>query len=260
MVIDYEKYPTLKILKENKINSLDVLDVDELFFNSDNGATWKDKMLQNRNIFLKEISFISETFIKAATSNFSKLYALKSGFFLKEDSEYLYEGTFIFKYLKRNEVIHFSIKKNIGQVKPEISLFQITEGYPYLSINDGNCWVTDAIDQKQFSVEWTFTLICIILLFKEFAKLEVKTVFPKQKISDRDGKHLNNTDLPIVKLDCNWFTDLIKSEGFKVRGHFRLQPCINDGKWTKSLIWINDFEKNGYTRKAKTPNRNENLL
>lgn len=51
-------------------------------------------------------------------------------------------------------------------------------------------------------------------------------------------------------MDSKWFTNLVKSDGFKVRGHFRFQPKKKDGVWTKELIWINEFEKSGYNREA----------
>jgi len=52
-------------------------------------------------------------------------------------------------------------------------------------------------------------------------------------------------------LDSKWFTTLVKSDAFHVRGHFRLQPKKKDGEWTKELIWINDFQKEGYTAPAR---------
>jgi hypothetical protein len=47
-----------------------------------------------------------------------------------------------------------------------------------------------------------------------------------------------------------WYTTLVKSDSFKVRGHFRLQP-FGSTKAQRKLIWINEFMKNGYTREAK---------
>jgi hypothetical protein len=51
-------------------------------------------------------------------------------------------------------------------------------------------------------------------------------------------------------MDSTWFTQLVISNAFNVRGHFRLQPCGPELKERK-LIWIQDFQKSGYTRKAK---------
>lgn len=44
--------------------------------------------------------------------------------------------------------------------------------------------------------------------------------------------------------------DVWNNMGKVGRGHWRLQPFKKDGEWTYKMIWINDFEKQGYTRKA----------
>jgi hypothetical protein len=51
-------------------------------------------------------------------------------------------------------------------------------------------------------------------------------------------------------LDSTWFTTIVRSEGFKVGGHFRMQP-FGKNLSDRKLIWISPFDKNGYTRKAK---------
>ena len=59
----------------------------------------------------------------------------------------------------------------------------------------------------------------------------------------------NKTNLNIIILDCHWFTELIRSVAFGVIGHFRWQPC-GEGRQLRKLIWIADFEKEGYRRRA----------
>ena len=51
-------------------------------------------------------------------------------------------------------------------------------------------------------------------------------------------------------LDSTWFTNIVRSEGFAVHGHFRMQACGPNHSQRK-LTYINDFEKKGYTRRAK---------
>lgn len=85
-------------------------------------------------------------------------------------------------------------------------------------------------------------------LFLQFAHLETKILPPSRQIWDGPiCKYNNKTKSDITIVDSTWFTTLIKSDGFKVRGHFRLQPYKGGDK---KLIWIQDFEKHGYTRKA----------
>lgn len=88
-------------------------------------------------------------------------------------------------------------------------------------------------------------------LFINFAEIETKEIQPNRQIWDGPRAVYNNkTKFPITVIDSTWYTNLISSGAFKVRGHFRLQPYGPDLSKRK-LIWINDFEKEGYTRKAK---------
>ena len=88
-------------------------------------------------------------------------------------------------------------------------------------------------------------------LFIKYAQVETKTVGANKRYKDINCKYTNETNSDITFLDSTWFTNLVKSEGFNVRGHFRMQPKKKDGEWTKELIWISEFEKSGYNRKAK---------
>lgn len=91
--------------------------------------------------------------------------------------------------------------------------------------------------------------------FLKYVPIETKILGPKKKDKLFGCKYLNETNSEIEIIDSTWFTNLIKSDAFKVRGHFRLQPKKKEGEWTKELIWINEFEKSGYTRKAKKDNQ-----
>lgn len=89
------------------------------------------------------------------------------------------------------------------------------------------------------------------LNFITYAEVETKYIPAHGKSKDIVCKYVNDTPLPLKVLDSKWFTTLVKSDAFKVRGHFRLQPKKKDGEWTKELIWINDFKKDGYTAPAR---------
>lgn len=99
--------------------------------------------------------------------------------------------------------------------------------------------------------EWQ-SLILLYLNFIKYAEIEVKHLSPNQKIKNIITQHKNDTKSNIEILDSTWFTTLVKSDAFKVRGHFRLQPC-GPGMKDRKLIWINDFEKQGYVRNFKRP-------
>lgn len=97
-------------------------------------------------------------------------------------------------------------------------------------------------------------IILLIVLFKQYAPIETKILKNEKGKSKKivlDGeKYLNDTRLPIQVIDSTWFTDIIRKEGFWVRGHFGLRAC-GPGRKERKLTWIEAYEKNGYNRKAK---------
>lgn len=62
------------------------------------------------------------------------------------------------------------------------------------------------------------------------------------------SRFLNNSKTNITFVDSLW-KQRISTEGFKVSGHFRLQP-IGEKRLKRKLIWIEEFDKHGYNRKA----------
>ena len=92
-----------------------------------------------------------------------------------------------------------------------------------------------------------------VCIFLKYADVEVVTVYGKQRkvLPDKSDVIENKSGLRIKYIDSRWLREIIRTEGFKVRGHFRLQPMKDeDGEWTRKLIYINEFEKHGYHRRA----------
>jgi hypothetical protein len=100
------------------------------------------------------------------------------------------------------------------------------------------------------SFKGTGSMITAVALFKQYSEIETKTFKGGEKLIYQNEKTFNDTKLPITFLDSKWFTNLVKSDGFAVRGHFRLQPYGIEMK-QKKLIWIEDFMKTGYTAPAR---------
>jgi hypothetical protein len=97
-----------------------------------------------------------------------------------------------------------------------------------------------------------FMLSGLFLPFLEFAESETKIINAKTGHRAKIGKEKYVTDIPydIEIVDSNWFTTSIRTEGFGVTGHFRLQP-VGEARQGRKLIWIADFQKHGYTKRAK---------
>lgn len=93
--------------------------------------------------------------------------------------------------------------------------------------------------------------LILILNFLKYADTQTKIAEPGRPIFEGVNCLYNNkSKTPIQIIDSTWLTTLVKSDAFKVRGHFRLQPH-GHGLKDRKLIWINEFQKEGYTREAK---------
>lgn len=91
-------------------------------------------------------------------------------------------------------------------------------------------------------------LIFKILCFFYLSENTEVVVPPGQSHGTRkSGKVLNDTPVPVTIVNSNWNVTSVRTEGFDVSGHFRLQPTKTGVK----MIFINPFRKHGYIRHAK---------
>jgi hypothetical protein len=92
-------------------------------------------------------------------------------------------------------------------------------------------------------------LVIKILTYLYYGDITSKFIPRKAKVKINNFKHLlNNSKHNIVYVDSLW-KQRISTEGFKVSGHFRLQP-FGEGRKKRRLIWIESFNKEGYNRLA----------
>lgn len=66
--------------------------------------------------------------------------------------------------------------------------------------------------------------------------------------------HVIHNGISYFVFDSKWYTEISNDESFQVSDHFRLQPY---GDGTRKLIWINEYTRNGYHRKALIEKANE---
>lgn len=102
------------------------------------------------------------------------------------------------------------------------------------------------------TAEFWQSFIISFCLFKKYCEIETKVIDPKvsrrEKVAGK--KYLNETNKRIKILDATWFTNIVVSGAFGVSGHLRWQR-YGPGNTQKKLIWIDEFQKEGYIRKAK---------
>lgn len=111
---------------------------------------------------------------------------------------------------------------------------------------DGN---GQPINDTDFCVNY-LNGILLGLWFIDNCEVDATIIAPKGKHRDAGIKYFNESKSSFTVLNCNWFTDLIRDIPFRVKGHFRWQ-AHGEKKTKRKLIWIEEFEKSGYVRKAQ---------
>lgn len=262
MKISYNNYPILKSLRTKMLGSIPVYEQDAKMFQilgKEFARQWKIKVSD----FASDINVVSETFERSAKEAAVKLSELHNEIAGNDSNELKLSGTYIvggFVYM-----ISYEIIQNTNIVETFYYVFD-KSGIPIsfmLNTSDDSigfrCFLSENIEigvqrtNKSVTeyIEYSMQLIIIFALFKQYADVDTKVVGANSRVKEFGCKYINDTEINITHLDCKWFTNIVNSEGFKVRGHFRLQPIKKDGKWTRELIWINEFKKHGYLSKAK---------
>jgi len=90
-----------------------------------------------------------------------------------------------------------------------------------------------------------------ILMFLKYTEPEVKVIPSGKKVGTKKNGYYNLTRNDVQVVDSSWNTTVVRSEGFSVDGHLRLQP-FGEGRKKRKLIWIEPFAKSGYVRNAKS--------
>jgi len=97
--------------------------------------------------------------------------------------------------------------------------------------------------------ESLFTRFIKIIIFVELGDIEVIEIAGGRSngATKKEGKIVNDTKNTVYIVDSSWNKLIVRTEGFAIRGHFRLQAC-GPGLKDRKLIWINAHVHNGYTR------------
>jgi hypothetical protein len=269
MKISYRTHPILEKLHKGDLGKLPLLRTDYEFPQIEDlfKRTWNEHKIK----FAQNITYITKPFAEAANKTYDKMSDLFIDM-LNNGEQYELSGTFI----QSNYVFMIDFKAvSPDATHPDnsINVFVfLKEGEPLYWFSEKygrlNGWLSNEIINgnilgKTISTNQEieklnhFTVFKLILfsMFKTFAEVETKMLPAGKKIQEIDCKYVNDTKLNILHLDSKWFTNLVKSEGFNVRGHFRLQ-AYGKGLNDRKLIWINSFSKTGYTAPARKLSEN----
>lgn len=125
-------------------------------------------------------------------------------------------------------------------------------------VHMGNPFCFTSVPSKNYELGQLVTFLITYLIFKHYAEvqtLEIKRgagAGKKVTATLNEQEYQTTTYYPVTVIDSKWFTTVC-SEGFAVTGHWRRQWYATRGK--HGVIWINPYEKSGYTRKAKIENQ-----
>ena len=243
----------LLVLDKDAVELEETLDVD--------GLSKVNRIIQKMCLLredFKKVMVVSDAFMEASKKSIKQLAEL-----FKEDLVSGKHVKFTGSIIIKDSVFLYYLDFINGESEI-IQLFQFHKDgclYMYDGMNTSDkselvtagdpneSYFTDKSRAKTWLSDTTFEIL-LLMYFKKYAQVETVESKARTKIHAQGCKYLNETDLDIEYLDSKWFTTLVNSKGFKVGGHFRLQPKKKEGEWTKELIWINDFEKKGYNRKA----------
>jgi hypothetical protein len=96
-----------------------------------------------------------------------------------------------------------------------------------------------------------------LLALYHFAEVEVRIINNDRKKVKMGSEVIFNSNKSLIRvIDSSYFTKIIRTEGFAVRGHFAIRRR-GPGRSERRLTWIKPHAKNGYTRKAKLESLND---
>ena len=214
----------------------------------DRNFVWSEMRLFDGVMLNKPIYFVSQAFMEAVRANKEKIEELGKdwdiAFGALEECVLVFSGGYMsIIFYRQDEETFYNIVANWENVGIRHCISQTKEAIGAVCTMD-----KDEALKMQGAIN-------AILLFKKYASVELETIQAGKKKEVKGverGKVVNDMGIDITMLDSTWFREIIRNEGFKVRGHFRLQPCKNEnGEWTRKIIYIEEFEKHGYHRRAK---------
>ena len=114
-----------------------------------------------------------------------------------------------------------------------------------------DCMIIPLLDNcEEVNLRDYIDMVLDYLCLRQWAEVqlsEVSTTVRKEIKNNKKNQVITETGLKYFVFDSKWYTEISNDESFQVCGHFRLQRY---GDGTRRLIWINEFTKHGYHRKA----------
>jgi len=212
-------------------------------------STFADFHLRAKDLRYKRffVEIVSAPFISAVESNLEKLLNC-----FREESYYQIFGECSGLMIVESYLVSYTILEDGSQIDIIERTNRDGDVVDYFIPRNTLMTYSEESYKNCNAIQRILNLFLGILSYKKYGETETVYIAAgvKRQIPDDDGILMNRAPFPISHLDSSWFKTIIRTEGFKVRGHFRLQPC-GEGRKERKLIYIEEYEKHGYTRTAK---------
>ena len=257
MKISYRTHPILERIYKGSLvteNGILRLDSDSQFIDEIEGALFCIEWGFLCPEFVKETNSISESFLNAFFAESPKIVKMintynATGAYDAKDPRNVVNGTFLIN--KVAYTVHLNQRNQ--NVSYDFYAFD-KDGIPLFFQKMTNNkiekeWYSNSI-ASPVPVRLIIDTVWALAVFKKFADVETIVVEPHSRKKSNGVKQVNDTKLKICFLDSRWYTNIVRTDGFSVRGHLRLQPC-GKGRSQIKPCWINEFKKSGYTLHAR---------
>ena len=190
--------------------------------------------------------YVSDNFYEAAKQNFVKL--IES---MGDKSYYDVLGACSGTMIMSNYFIQYAIQEDGVFVCSDYRNEPAPVGGSLYCYPQTKCKIQD-VDVEKMGGLWQVLFITLaVLLLKKLGKVETLIVAgnTRRRMPNSNEAFRNQAPFRVTYLDCSWLRTIIRTEGFLVRGHFRLQAC-GERHLERKLIYIKPFQKHGYVRRA----------
>ena len=211
----------------------------------------------------KKLAILSKRFVIAMDKSFMKFTQFHMDILAECDGEngvvqspYFFPGSFVVYSIKSGSLSLwvFHNLPNDNNRFMAIPTYYIVASPKDRIKGEGHqldCMIIPMLDHcQELNLEDYINMVLDYLCLRQWTDIEISEIQTKQK---KEVKSKKRTEIVIedgisyFTFDSKWFTEICNNNEFIVSGHFRLQPY---GDGSRRLIWINEFKKHGYHRKA----------
>lgn len=191
------------------------------------------------------VEFISDTFYQAARENAVRLLNSTC-----DNGIYELLGTCSGIIVFSDYLVRYAIREDGTTVVAQYRASQMGGGQVLRVFGKCGLEKDEKIDSESELGKALYFALAILIL-KKYGEVETQIIAgnTRRKSLNSNEIIMNSAPFKITQVDSMWLRTIIRTEGFLVRGHFRLQAC-GENYQDRKLIYIYPFQKHGYVRRA----------